>query len=174
MKTFLICPVRGHAADKFADIVSGLEAAGWDVHWPPRDTDQDDDTGLRICTDNLSAIRASDAVHVVWDGDSQGCLFDLGAAFALGKRVIPISLPNPTEGKSFQNMIRAWAMSDLVNREDVLRVVEKRITDVRGYFDRAGTNASRAAFGAASAELKDVLADIRALPTAKGEESNDD
>lgn len=35
--------------------------------------------------------------------------FDLGMAFALGKKVIPILLPEATSGKSFQNMIRAWA-----------------------------------------------------------------
>lgn len=51
----------------------------------------------------------ADIVHVVWDGQSQGCLFDLGVAFALGKALRPIELPAATEGKSFQNMMRAWA-----------------------------------------------------------------
>ena len=108
LKTFLICPVRGGKAAASAGAVASLEAAGWIVHWPPRDTDQDDPTGLRICRDNLAAIRAADVVHVAWDGESQGCLFDLGMAFALGKRVIPLGLPPPTPGKSFQNMVMAW------------------------------------------------------------------
>ncbi len=111
MKSFFICPVRGVSADKTRQIVRDLESSGWKVHWPPRDTDQVDDTGLRICHNNLRAIVRSDAVHVVWDGKSQGTLFDLGMAFALNKKVIPIVLPEPTEGKSFQNMVRAWAKS---------------------------------------------------------------
>jgi nucleoside 2-deoxyribosyltransferase len=108
-KTFLIGPVRGFPPDYLASVVAGLESDGWQVHWPARDTDQSDPTGILICTDNVSAIRNADAVHVIWDGVSQGCLFDLGAAFALMKPVIPIELPEPTEGKSFQNMIRNWA-----------------------------------------------------------------
>jgi len=110
MRTFLISPVRGQSPDVWAEHVAALEAAGYSVHWPHRDTNQDDAVGLRICGDNLEAIRAADVVHVIWDGKSQGCLFDLGMAFALGKAVIPISLPSQTEGKSFQNMIRAWAL----------------------------------------------------------------
>lgn len=109
MKTFLICPVRGHDTTETQAIVDKLEAEGWVVHWPPRDTDQYDDAGLRICKDNLEAIKNADFVHIVWDGKSQGSLFDLGMAFALSKRVIPVSLPESSEGKSFQNMVRAWA-----------------------------------------------------------------
>lgn len=112
MKSFLICPVRGLPADAHAAIVSELEAEGFEVHWPPRDTNQEDETGLRICSDNEDAIFCADVVHVVWDGKSQGCLFDLGVAFAHGKKVIPIDLPPPTDGKSFQNMIRAWAADE--------------------------------------------------------------
>ena len=109
MDTFLICPVRGHSPEETRVIVSQLEADGWTVHWPQRDTDQSDSVGLQICSDNRAAISKADAVHVIWDGKSQGVLFDLGMAFALGKRVVPISLPDPTDGKSFQNMVRAWA-----------------------------------------------------------------
>lgn len=109
MKTFLICPVRGHDPMLFSIIVKKLEADGYSVHWPPRDTDQSDATGLRICKQNASAIADADTVHIIWDGTSQGCLFDLGVAFALGKKIIPVSLPEPTDQKSFQNMIRAWA-----------------------------------------------------------------
>ena len=86
-----------------------LEAEDWSVHWPPRDTNQSDPVGLTICAENRAAILAADAVHVVWDGQSQGCLFDLGMAFALGKPVYVIQLPALTAGKSFQNMITAWA-----------------------------------------------------------------
>lgn len=112
MKSFLICPVRGVDPETQKAIVAGLEAAGFAVHWPPRDTNQDDSTGLRICRDNMAALAAADVVHVMWDGKSQGCLFDLGVAFALGKKVEPVSLPAPTEGKSFQNMVQAWARGE--------------------------------------------------------------
>jgi len=106
---FLICPVRGHDPDELAELVADLESQGYKVHWPPRDTDQDDTTGLRICRDNLAAISKADVVFFYWDGKSQGSLFDLGMAFALDKKVIPISLPPATEGKSFQNMVMEWA-----------------------------------------------------------------
>lgn len=105
-KAFLICPVRGADLDKSKQYVLDLEKAGWDVHWPPRDTDQNDDTGLRICQDNLRAIKLADVVFVYWDGKSQGCLFDLGLAFALDKPLVVINAPVITTGKSFQNMMR--------------------------------------------------------------------
>lgn len=108
MKSFLICPVRGKSPEDTAGIVKSLEDEGYHVHWPHRDTNQSDPVGLRICGDNLAAIQNADVVHVVWDGLSQGCLFDLGMAFALNKKISPISLPDETPNKSFQNMVRAW------------------------------------------------------------------
>lgn len=38
-----------------------------------------------------------------------GSLFDLGMAFALGKPIIYLEMPDQTEGKSFQNMVKKWA-----------------------------------------------------------------
>lgn len=108
-KTFLICPVRGVSLEQSRTVVEALESAGWQVHWPHRDTDQTDDIGLRICQDNRAGIEEADVVHVIWYGESHGVLFDLGMAFALRKPVIPVMLPAPTPGKSFQNMVRAWA-----------------------------------------------------------------
>jgi len=109
MKTFLICPVRGVDPALTEGLVKDLEADGWDVHWPPRDTDQNDNTGLHICQDNKKAIQEADVIHLVWDGKSQGSLFDLGMAFMLGKEIYPLNIPKLTEGKSFQNMITEWA-----------------------------------------------------------------
>ena len=117
MKAFLICPVR-QASEEMTDIVfdavCSLEEAGNKVHWPARDTDQNDDTGFRICTDNKKAIEGADEVAIVWDGKSQGCLFDIGMAFAMNKKIKIIHLPEYTEEKSFQNMIRNWEETQYV------------------------------------------------------------
>lgn len=107
-KTFLISPVRGHAQSEYTKILEELENK-YQVYLPIRDTNQNDDTGLNICKDNLEAIKKADVVHFIWDGKSQGCLFDLGMAFALKKKIIPLSLPELTEGKSFQNMITEYS-----------------------------------------------------------------
>ena len=87
-----------------------MEEEGWAVHWPPRDTDQNDSVGLQICRDNRTAIDEADRVFIVWDGISQGCLFDLGMAFALSKPVTLLAVPLGVAGeKSFERMVRAWA-----------------------------------------------------------------
>ncbi len=107
-KVFLICPVRGRTAEyrEIADqTVIYAETHGYTVHYPPRDTNQDDAVGLRICQDNLEAMAASDEVWIIWDGNSQGCLFDTGMAFALCKPLVVIKIPPLTNHKSFQNML---------------------------------------------------------------------
>ena len=109
-KAFIACPVRGITYNQ--EFMDELDALGKrfnvKIHFPPRDTNQDDPTGLQICKDNRAAIEAADVVFVLWDGKSQGVLFDLGMAFAANKRIMVIDLPDPTDGKSFQNMIRSW------------------------------------------------------------------
>jgi len=107
-RAFLICPVRGVDPEATRTHVERLENDGWQVHWPPRDTDQDDDTGWDICGENAVAILRADRVFVVWNGESQGCLFDLGMAFIIGKPITVLDAPPPSDGKSFQNMMRYW------------------------------------------------------------------
>ena len=107
-KAFLICPVRGHSPEETEEVVNDLEAKGYDVHWPHRDTNQDDTAGLDICKQNRNAINQADCVFIVWDGKSTGSLFDLGMAFAMKKTLHIIKLPELTEGKSFQNMMWLW------------------------------------------------------------------
>ena len=109
MRAFLICPVRGHGMNETEEAVKSLESEGYQVHWPPRDTEQDDPIGLEICRANCSAIEDADRVFVIWDGKSTGSLFDLGMAFALNKPITVLEAPSPTSHKSFQNMMRAWA-----------------------------------------------------------------
>jgi len=109
-RAFLICPVRGHSPSETEHIVKELEDQGWTVHWPWRDTDQDDPVGLRICKQNREAIANADRVFLVWDGKSTGCLFDLGMAFALNKPLTILEAPPPdTPMKSFLKMTRTWA-----------------------------------------------------------------
>ena len=115
-KMFLISPVRGlskTATYDLRDFIADKIESDYVVHWPLRDTQQEGDpTGLRICQHNIAAIKRADVVGIIWDGKSRGCLFDLGMAFALNKEVKIYELPDATEGKSFQNMIREWSGLD--------------------------------------------------------------
>ena len=122
MRAFLICPVRGKTIEDYAAYVEQIESLGFKLHYPHRDTNQQDQTGTgyRICQDNRAAIEAADVVFIVWDGESQGCLFDLGVAFALRKRIVPLSLPEPTGKKSFQNMINYMNEQQVEHDDDVL------------------------------------------------------
>jgi nucleoside 2-deoxyribosyltransferase len=115
MKVFLICPVRNATEaqiDKIKSYIYGLEAHGTDVHYPARDTDQNDPVGYRICCDNRQAIEKCDEVHIFWDAQSKGSLFDLGMAFALKKKIVIANMDEiePTPNKSFTNMICHWMM----------------------------------------------------------------
>lgn len=110
MQVYLICPVR--RADPAArplveSYVSGLEAAGHRVHFPPRDVDQEDPTGEAICAAHFAAMRAADEVHVFWDRTSSGSHFDLGMAYALGKPVVVAHLfQEDGPGKSYVKVMQ--------------------------------------------------------------------
>lgn len=110
MRIFVICPVRGITDDEKTAIekyVGDLERAGHTVHWPPRNTDQNDPVGLRICQDNLRAIDGSDEIHIWWNSNSQGSLFDFGMAFALKKKIVLFNKNGveKTPSKSFSNVL---------------------------------------------------------------------
>lgn len=112
MKIFVICPVRNATegeTSKLENYVASREKTGDVVHWPARDTNQNDKVGLRICTDNRRAIFEADEVHIWFNPASQGTLFDIGIAFALEKkiRLINSEMIAPTEGKSFANVLLA-------------------------------------------------------------------
>jgi len=123
-KAFVICPVRD-ITDEFKErleqTIKGLEKY-YDVYYPPRDTFQHDPSGYSICTANAEAIRKSKVVFVAWDGKSYGSHFDLGVAFALGKKIEIILrefMPEKTKEKSFQNMIMEWARSYEKPQKDI-------------------------------------------------------
>ena len=114
MKIFLICPVRNATEEQKArmmEYISTLEKNGHQVHYPARDTKQEDETGgWNICTQNKNAIWWADEVHIFWDDKSTGSLFDLGVAFGDGKKLVivnPESL-NLSNTKSFHNFINYW------------------------------------------------------------------
>jgi len=116
MKIFLISPVAGITEEEKIRIdayVKTLEDEGHSVHVPYRDTDQTDweTYGYEVCLRNEAAIFRADAVHLWWNPNSRGSLFDLGMTFQLGK---PFMLANPEdiepkEGKCFENMICYWS-----------------------------------------------------------------
>ncbi len=109
-KIFVICPVRGVSSEeqRFLDnYVAGLEAKGNQVYYSSRDTNQKDETGLRICAQNREGIRNSNEVHVYWNGKSEGIRFDLGMAFMADKpiRLIRREIVQRTPYKSFENVL---------------------------------------------------------------------
>jgi hypothetical protein len=120
MNFFLICPVReaSQATKMIIDEwVEEMELLDHKVHYPGRDTKQDDPIGYQICTDNKNAMTAADRVAIIWDGKSTGCLFDIGMAFAMDKQITVVSIPESTEGKSFQNMILEWKRRQEIRRK---------------------------------------------------------
>lgn len=116
MKIFIICPVRMASEQekrRLEKYVIELTSEGNSVYYPAVHTNQEDTEtgGYRICSDNRNAIMEADEIHVFWNPESKGTLFDLGMAFALKK---PLILANPEdiipeEGKSFLNMICYWS-----------------------------------------------------------------
>lgn len=123
MKIFLICPVRGITDEERVatmKYVADLEADGHSVHWPPRNTDQNDPIGLRICQDNRRAILNADEVHIWWNEKSQGSLFDFGMAFAVEKKItlVNANFVQETPQKSFSNVLRKISSENLsINKE---------------------------------------------------------
>jgi nucleoside 2-deoxyribosyltransferase len=109
-KVFLICPVRGASEEQKQFLEKYIKDFNGDVYYPARDTNQSDLIGYQICTDNMSAIKSADEVHIFYDPQSAGTLFDMGMAFAMGKKVVIVNRDDlsPTEGKSFLNMLLKW------------------------------------------------------------------
>ena len=111
MKVFIICTVRGASEEykkELEDYVVELESRGHEVHLPHRDTKQDA-RGIEICRENATAIFESNEVHIFYSELSQGTHFDMGVAFAFGKRIKVIKNEEiPLTGKSFPRMLIEW------------------------------------------------------------------
>lgn len=116
MKIFLICPVR-NANEKQIKLINNYiikqENLGNTVFYPARDNllEHSDTCGYDICSVNCNAIKNCDEVHIFWDENSQGSLFDLGSAFALNKKLVIVNQDQikKTDCKSFSNMINLWS-----------------------------------------------------------------
>lgn len=98
MKIYIICAVRNATQERVAELREYAEqkrAEGHRVHFPPDDAPQSDPTGEAICRTHLDAMRDADEVHVFWDVESKGSHFDLGMAYAMQKRMVPVSCERP-------------------------------------------------------------------------------
>lgn len=121
MKIYLACPVR-NITDNYKSLIDQqvefLEKKGHLVYYPARDTNQGMNS-FDICAANKKAILESDKVYVIWDGKSQGVLFDMGIAFALHKDIKTLIgyMPKMTREKSFQNLFYEWEVLSLYSKE---------------------------------------------------------
>lgn len=112
---FVICTVRGVSAEQKAKqeaYVASLEAQGYSVHYPPRDTDQTA-TGYEICKQNGMAMHKAKEVHIFYNPSSQGTHFDMGVLFGflLMDEVKPIVIVENGEvlpGKCYPRMLLEW------------------------------------------------------------------
>ena len=98
MQIYIICAVRNASSERTEEIrayVRKQRALGHHVHFPPDDVCQDDPTGETICHAHLAAMQTADEVHVFWDVKSSGSHFDLGMAYALGVKIVPVSCEHP-------------------------------------------------------------------------------
>jgi nucleoside 2-deoxyribosyltransferase len=109
-KIFIICSVRGMSQeyrDKLESYVDKLEAEGNIVYLPHRDTNQNA-RGVEICSQNMDAIKNADEVHIFYSSNSQGTHFDMGVAFACGKKLVIAENEVFGEGKSYPRMLTEW------------------------------------------------------------------
>jgi hypothetical protein len=98
MNVYIICAVRNATPERVVEIrayAEGLRDQGHHVHFPPDDAPQDGPTGEAICRVHRDAMDLAHEVHVFWDVESKGSHFDLGMAYALRKRVVPVACERP-------------------------------------------------------------------------------
>lgn len=117
MNIYIICPVRnrtGEEDEKIKAYVVELEEKGHTVREPSRDTDQNDEIGLRITQEHEEDIIWADEVHVWWNPKSKGNLWDMAQA-RMAKRFMPekkivllnVNSIKVTPEKSYTNVVLA-------------------------------------------------------------------
>jgi len=100
---YLICPVRNaseHEKRVLDRYVRRMENQGYEVHYPPRDVNQNDPTGMNICAHHRSAIWDCTEIRAVWNPESKGSLFDFGMAWLAQK---PFRLANKRRIENWLN-----------------------------------------------------------------------
>ena len=113
-KIYIICPVRNcpEETKKFLDeYVDQLESKGNIVHYPLRDVVQTQ-SGLNICSEHAQFMSVANEVHIHWDPESGGSVFDLGMAFLKSHNSVDFKFViinkddvKRTPNKSFTNML---------------------------------------------------------------------
>ena len=106
MKITILCPVRNGTPQEVVDYVSYMESLGHELYLPPRDTPQEDPSGFEICSRMKAAIDWADRVDIFYDKSSQGTHFDLGMAFAFGKKLHLINRPDDIDEKSYLKVVQ--------------------------------------------------------------------
>lgn len=125
---FLICPVRNASQavrEKIASYVNGLEALGHEVYWPDRDNPHQntDKIGILIIDYNRRKMLEADEIHIWYDKNSTGSIFDLGMFFVISllpyhpymythqyRKFVIVNIEDikPTPHKSFENVLLYW------------------------------------------------------------------
>ena len=85
-KIFFISPVRSRVGKRtqvaIEEYVRKCEREGYEVHYPTRDTKQDDPSGgYNICRENFQAFIEADEIHIWYLEKSNGSKFDFGGVF---------------------------------------------------------------------------------------------
>lgn len=117
-RIFIIRPVRNVTEEvraKIADYVAMLESQGYKVYDPDRNNpyQKTDLVGIKIIKHNRHEMDIADEVHIWYDKESTGSIFDIGMFLVLTMRVFKkfviinkeevVSTPD----KSFENIVLA-------------------------------------------------------------------
>lgn len=81
-----------------------LEAESHEVKIPAFDSNPSLDS-LGVCVNNLNIMKWCDCIYMIWDGRSNGTIFDMGMAFALNK---PVRI-HYINDKTFQKVFESYA-----------------------------------------------------------------
>lgn len=113
MKRYLLSPVTNVTKEEVEIIeewVAAREKEGHEAHLPWRDVDQEGLTALGCCVENLQAMQEADIIDMYWNPKkSPGSIFDLGMAFALGKRWTLINEVESDNEHSLEQLIKIRA-----------------------------------------------------------------
>lgn len=139
---YFICKVRGTPEEEekmlenkkiFDEIVRVRELNGVKVHYPPRDVDQNDPVGDRICSEHRIAMRDASRIIMWYDPTSHGSVFDMGMGFMAGK---PLEILNIESIKNITNdyeqFLKDYSLNGALERSGLQpSPVYKRLYDKR-------------------------------------------